>query len=207
MIAYIEGRLLHVEDGTCVLVTDAGIGYGIAVSAYTLSRLPAAGERTALYISHVIREDAQALYGFPTLDERQTFDMLLTIAKVGPRTAISILSLYRPDDLRRIVLEDDAAALQRVSGVGKKGAQQIFLELKYKLKLEGADGGEHGSPQTKIFRDAVDGLVNLGYAEEECADTVRNVLCQEPDLDVPGALRAALKLLAKAKQDAASRKG
>jgi len=116
------------------------------------------------------------------------------------RTALAILSLYRPDDLRRIVLEEDVDALTRVSGIGKKTAQHVFLELKYKLKVEDvpqaavlAPNGRPGS----VFRDVLDGLSNLGYSEDECAPVVKNILLQEPDLDVTGALRAALKALAR----------
>ena len=146
------------------------------------------------------REDAQQLFGFATFEERQVFEVLLTISKVGARTALAILSLYRPDDLRRIVLEEDVDALTRVSGIGKKTAQHVFLELKYKLKVEDvpqaavlAPNGRPGS----VFRDVLDGLSNLGYSEDECAPVVKNILLQEPDLDVTGALRAALKALAR----------
>ena len=91
-------------------------------------------------------------------------------------------------------------ALTRVSGIGKKTAQHVFLELKYKLKVEDvpqaavlAPNGRPGS----VFRDVLDGLSNLGYSEDECAPVVKNILLQEPDLDVTGALRAALKALAR----------
>jgi Holliday junction DNA helicase RuvA len=201
MIAYIEGRLLHVSGDGCTVVTQGGVGYGILVSAHTAEALPAVGEQVSLYTSHVIREDAQTLYGFETLEERRTFDMLLTITKVGPRTALSILAQYRPSDLRRIVLEQDVKALERISGIGKKSAQQIFLELKFKLKTEG-ESGALPLPQAAIQRDVLDGLGNLGYAEEECIGIVREILHQTPDLDVSGALRAALKALAKGKPGA-----
>ena len=120
--------------------------------------------------------------------------------KVGARTALAILSIFRPDDLRRLVLEDDVLALTRVSGIGKKTAQHVFLELKYKLKVEDAPQAAAllavGRPGS-VFRDVLDGLANLGYAEEECAPLVKNLLHEEPDLDVTGALRAALKALAR----------
>ena len=127
-------------------------------------------------------------------------EVLVSISKVGARTALALLSIFRPDDLRRLVLEDDVLALTRVSGIGKKTAQHVFLELKYKLKVEDAPQaaallavGQPGS----VFRDVLDGLANLGYAEEECAPLVKNLLHEEPDLDVTGALRAALKALAR----------
>ena len=104
----------------------------------TLSALPGKGEHIALYTSLAVREDALELFGFATFEERQTFEVLVSISKVGARTALSILSIYRPDDLRRIVFEEDVMALTRVSGIGKKTAQHVFLELKYKLKVDEA---------------------------------------------------------------------
>ena len=136
------------------------------------------------------------LYGFETWDERETFLVLTSISRVGARTAMAILSVFRPDDLRRLVAEDDMVSLTRVSGIGKKTGQQIFLELKYKLKGDAAAPAAV-APRGSVLADAVAGLANLGYDEEEAVQTVKKVLSDEPDLDVGGALRAALKTLAR----------
>ena len=202
MIAYLEGRLAETWDEACLLVTESGVGYEVGLPTHTCAALPERGKHAAFYICHVIREDAQELYGFATFEERQTFEVLLSISKVGARTALAILSIFRPDDLRRIVLEDDVQALTRVSGIGKKTAEHVFLELKYKLKVEDAPQAavlSGGVRPGSVFRDVLDGLGNLGYGEEECATLVRDILHAEPDLDVSGALRAALKALAQGK--------
>lgn len=201
MIAYVEGRLAQTWGNACVVVTEGGVGYEIALPAHTLSRLTERGGQVAFHTCLNVREDAQELFGFETWDERQTFEVLITISKVGARTALSILSLYRPDDLRRLVLEDDLMALTRVSGIGKKTAQHIFLELKYKLKVEDMPSMAVFTTATpgSVFRDVLDGLINLGYGEEEAAPVIHKVLHQEPDLDVSGGLRAALKALARGK--------
>ncbi len=199
MIAYVEGRLAEVWGNACVVMTEGGVGYEIALPNHTLSRLPERGGHVAFHTVLSVREDAQELYGFDTWEERQTFQVLVTISKVGAKTALAILSLYRPDDLRRLVLEEDVQALTRVSGIGKKTAQHVFLELKYKLKAEDmpvAAVSVAAAPGS-VFRDALDGLSNLGYAEEEAAPVLKKVLHDEPDLDVSGALRAALKGLAR----------
>ena len=162
--------------------------------------------RTAAFffgeIAGIVREDAQELFGFETWDERQTFIVLTSISKVGARTALGILSAFRPDDLRRLVLEDDVLALTQVSGIGKKSAQHIFLELKYKLKVEdmpAAASLQLGVPGS-VYRDALTGLEGLGYAEAEAAPVLKNILHEEPDLEVSEALRAALKALARERQ-------
>jgi Holliday junction DNA helicase RuvA len=127
------------------------------------------------------------------------YTTLISISKVGGKTALGILSVYRPDDLRRIVFEEDINALTQVSGIGKKGAQHIFLELKYKLKVDEMPvvSGKGDMPATSVYRDALDGLANLGYGEDETAPLLKTILKNEPDLDVGSALRSALKALAK----------
>ena len=203
MIAYVEGRLAQVWGNTALVVTQGGVGYAVGLPAHTLASLPGRGEAVAFYTSLAVREDAPELFGFASFEERQTFEVLGSISKVGARTALGILSIFRPDDLRRLVLEDDVLALTRVSGIGKKTAEHIFLELKYKLKVDDAPQAAalvgSGVRPGSVFRDVLDGLGNLGYSEDACAPMVKKILLEEPDLDVTGALRAALKTLAKGK--------
>ena len=203
MIAYVEGRRAQVWGNTALVVTQGGVGYAVGLPAHTLASLPGRGEAVAFYTSLAVREDALELFGFASFEERQTFEVLVSISKVGARTALGILSIFRPDDLRRLVLEDDVLALTRVSGIGKKTAEHIFLELKYKLKVDDAPQAAalvgSGVRPGSVFRDVLDGLGNLGYSEDACAPMVKKILLEEPDLDVTGALRAALKTLAKGK--------
>ena len=203
MLAYIEGRLLERAENSCVLVTAGGVGYEIFLPEHALSSLPAQGGMASFFTSFIVREDAQELFGFPTWDERQTFVLLRGINRVGARTALAILSQYRPDDLRRIVAEDDANALTRVPGIGKKTAQQIFLELKYKLKP--GDGPVSlsvtgsAAPANTVYRDALTGLANLGYDEDMAGPLLKEALAADPDLSVGEALRAVLKAVGKGK--------
>ncbi len=199
MLAYLEGRVLERTENSCVLVTAGGIGYEIFLPEHALAGLPAQGGSAAFYISFIVREDAQELFGFPSWDERQTFNLLTGINRVGARTALSILSRYRPDDLRRIVADDDAAALTQVSGIGKKTAQQIFLELKYKLKGNAPVSFTAVAGRPSVYKDGLTGLANLGYDEDTAGQVLRKVLENEPDLEVGEALRAALKALARGK--------
>ena len=176
-------------------MTESGVGYEVHLPGHTLTALPPRGERLELFICTVVREDAIELFGFSSWDERQTFLVLTSISKVGAKTGNAILSLFRPDDLRRIVAEDDWLMLTRVSGIGKKTAQHIFLELKYKLAATAGLAALGGGGQSRLFKDVLAGLTNLGWDEHEAADVLKEVLAAEPDLDVNGALRASLKLL------------
>ena len=196
MIAYVQGRVLERTEDSCLVLTSGGVGYEVNAPARVLAALPERGGEARFFTCTVVREDALELYGFDTWDERETFLTLISINRVGARTALSILSVFRPDDLRRLVLEEDLLSLTRVPGIGRKTGQQIFLELKYKLK---GDPGEVPGRETfagGVFEDVVAGLGNLGYEREEAAKVAKGVLAAEPDLDAGGALRAALKTLA-----------
>ena len=127
MIAYLEGKLLQRSTQSIVIATKSGVGYEVFIPQSMA--LPAAGCDISVYTAFVVREDAQELFGFSTFEERETFKMLTTINRVGARTALAILSVYKPDDLRRIVAQDDVNALTKVSGIGKQTGQKIFLEL------------------------------------------------------------------------------
>ncbi|MBQ9536397.1 MAG: Holliday junction branch migration protein RuvA [Desulfovibrionaceae bacterium] len=197
MISYLEGRVQATFGNVCVLLTPGGVGYSVALPAHTLQALPKQGEQVAFFTHLVVREDNLELFGFSTLDELQTFEKLITITKVGARTAQAILSIFRPDDLRSMVTHDDSSLLIRVPGIGKKTAQRIFLELKDKLgplNVEEIVGTSFtGDPQ--VFRNVLDGLAGLGYSEKESIPVVTKILQATPTLSIAEALRAALKAL------------
>lgn len=198
MIAYIEGRIAEITDNACIVITPGGVGYEVFLTAPALSSLPARGESVFFYTGTVVREDALELFGFETWDERETFFVLTSISRVGARTAMSILSVFQPDDLRRLVADDDVQSLTKVPGIGKKTGQQIFLDLKYKLKGNAlSTPSKTGMRPGSVLADAVAGLVNLGYGDEEATKVVKSILEAEPDLDVGAALRASLKQLAR----------
>jgi Holliday junction DNA helicase RuvA len=200
MIAYVEGRVAEMTENGCVVVTSGGAGYEVFLAAHTLSRLPGRGETVCFFTCTVVREDALELFGFESWDERETFLVLTSISRVGARTAMAVLSVFRPDALRRLVAEDDMLSLTRVPGIGKKTGQQIFLELKYKLKGEALPARTmEGGPPGSVLADAVAGLVHLGYDEGEALRVVKKVLAEERGLDAGEALRLALKALARSR--------
>lgn len=126
MIAYLEGLLAESWGTSCIVVTRGGVGYAAGSARHIHGILPGRGESVALYTSLVVREDAQQLFGFATFEERQVFEVLLTISKVGARTALAILSLYRPDDPAPHRAGRGRGCLTRVSGIGKKTASMFF---------------------------------------------------------------------------------
>lgn len=206
MIAYLKGVVAAKAEKSCLLVTPGGVGYEVGLSTPTVAALPAEGGEAELWTQTIVREDAMELYGFLSWRERQTFAMLLGISKLGPKTALGILSTFSADDLVALVAHEDVDALTRVPGIGKKSAQRIFVELKYKLDAEAAAAPPRGLEGAAVsaFRDALAGLTNLGYDETQAREVLDEVFAAEPDpepdLDVTQALRSALKLIAKRRQ-------
>lgn len=201
MIAFLQGTVIHTDEDGCVLLTPGGVGYELTCPTPVLAALPSAGteEYIDLHVQTIVREDAMDLYGFLDRDTRDCFALLISISRLGPKTAVHILSSFSPEDLRRLVLEEDAGALTAVPGIGKKSAQHIFFELSYKLKdaPPARKGGKGAAPaltgKSQVFRDTLTGLTNLGYPEEEVRPHLDAVLAEEPDFDVTAALRAVLK--------------
>ena len=203
MIAYLAGTLLTPTDRGCILATAGGVGYEVALTTRGRAALPAKGADLTLMVRTIVREDAIELFGFASLEERAAFDTLLTISKLGPKTALAILSIFTPEELRTLVLREDVDALTLVPGIGKKSAQRIFVELKYKLDLDHASAAaipDLPGGATGRFKDALAGLTNLGYEEREARAALEEVFAAEPDLEVAAALRATLKRFAKARE-------
>ena len=206
MIAHLEGTVSAVApDGAVIDV--GGVGLQGTCTPGTLAGLRL-GERTRVATSLVVREDSLSLYGFADSDERNTFELLQTASGVGPRLALAMLAVFSPDGLRRALAVEDLAALMKVPGIGRKGAQRIVLEL-----AGGGGAPRAGRPTAPPRagpappaprRDQVRiGLVNLGWQAREADLAIAAV---EPglagpdgdtaqDVDVAVALRAALRVL------------
>jgi Holliday junction DNA helicase RuvA len=191
VIGSIRGTVVERTATGEVLVEVGGVGYRAHVPASALPALHP-GDATFLFTHLHVREDAMVLYGFPTRDERDTFEALVATTGVGPKLALAMLSVHSPAALRRALLEDDLAALTMVPGVGKRTAQRLLVELKTRLEVPDLDvtvGGSGPAPRAEV-RVALSGL---GYAPDE----VRDVVAQLPeDGSVEDLLREALKLLA-----------
>lgn len=194
MIGYVQGRLAEAWDGGCLVATQGGVGYRVMLPRHVA--LPEKGAPVAFYTSMAVRENAIELFGFDTFEERQAFEILRGVSKIGGRIALAILSAHRPDDLARIVADADIGALARVPGIGRKTAQHLLLELQHKLRFPQKPLAGAAQP-TGLRADVLAALLNLGYEESECGPVVAAVVDAEPDLDVAGAIRMALKNLAK----------
>ena len=185
MLASLRGTVLE-RHASFFLLEVGGVGYCVKATANVLASLMI-GAEIFVYVHDHLREDAHDLYGFLTRSDEELFTRFLSVSGVGPKLALTILSLGSSDTVRRAVLEGDLATLTSVPGVGMKTAQKIVLELKGQIVEEGAVG----------MRDVevVEALVSLGYAASAARAAIKSV---SPDLvDVADRVREALKLLAK----------
>jgi holliday junction DNA helicase RuvA len=192
VIGSVRGSVLERSATGEALVEASGVGYRVLVP---LSAVPALepGARAFLFTHLHVRDDAMVLYGFPTRDERDTFEVLIGASGVGPKLALAILSVHAPPALRRTLVDDDLDALTLVPGVGRRTAQRLLVELKARLEVPELEASRPGTAGSSARAEVRAALAGLGYEPDE----VREVLSQlDGDGPAEDLLRDALKLLA-----------
>ncbi|MGL4363294.1 MAG: Holliday junction branch migration protein RuvA [Cellulosilyticaceae bacterium] len=176
MIAYLKGEIITIEENTVIL--EAGnIGYEIFMPYTHGKNILEVGAKTQIYIFEQIKEDAYDLYGFHTIQQKKIFKKLISVNGVGPKSALQILNMYTEKEIIEIINEQNSKALGKVSGIGPKTAQRVILELKDSIALLGevdlsvfVTGIKEDSSDN--YKDAIDGLVVLGYSQAESKKAV-----------------------------------
>jgi Holliday junction DNA helicase RuvA len=197
MIALLSGELA-VRRGDHVVILCGSVGYRAAVSAETLRHIPPVGEQVTLHTHLIVRDDALALYGFHSEQERDLFLMLLAVQAVGPKVALAVLSGGTPRELMAALAAGDAARFQAVPGIGKRTAERIIVELREKVAVGGGEGlltgasilarrGESQHPRAL----AREGLLELGYGPAEAEELLRDAAGESPEELLAQALRVA----------------
>lgn len=175
MISLLRGKILSKNENTVVILTAGGVGYEVRVSGSTLFGLKT-GEETDILTYLAVRENAMDLYGFKDEAEKDLFLHFLDVSGVGPKTALHILSLGEPAEISSAINRGDVDYLSKVSGIGKKTAERLVVELKGKvesLKVKGESGQESTMSDATI--DVIDGLVALGYSVLEAREIVKKL--------------------------------
>ena len=194
MIATVAGELVGRSGEQVIVQTDGGVGYAIAVPAGVLARLPADGQRVRLHTELVVREDAWSLYGFDEPGERAVFQRLLGASGFGPKLALALLSALGPERTVRGIRDRDLALLSSVSGIGRKKAERLALELQDRFD-DVALQAPH-APRGPGGEEAVRALVALGYRPAAADDAVRAAQGGVALEDTPTLIRRALQQLA-----------
>ncbi len=199
MIGSLRGELLARSPDAELMVEVAGVGYRVQATPRTAATLGGLGSEVFVHVCHIVREDAQTLYGFATLDERRTFEALISAHGVGPSLALAILSVHNPDALRWAVANEDVDMLCMVPGIGPKTAVRMLVELKPRFDLPDVEAPitdptaaaptAYDNARSDV-RAALDGL---GYGSDE----ISRVLSELPEGEDAGVmLREALRHLA-----------
>ena len=191
MIALVSGRVA-VRRSDHVVVECGGVGYRLAVSSETLRQVPAVGGEIMLHTHLVVREDALALYGFATEQEREVFLLLLGVQSVGPKVALAVLSAGTPRELLGALAAGDAARFQAVPGIGKRTAERIIVELREKVGVVVPDDGPIAVSRGETPRAlAREGLLGLGFGPAEADELLDGAPGDRAEDLISHALRTA----------------
>lgn len=193
MIAGLDGTLEQLSSDSAIIKVS-GVSFQVYTPASTLGQLGSIGQRVRLHTHLHWTEDSTALYGFTTSQELDLFKMLIAVSGVGPKSALSVLSTLKPDDLVSAILSSDADLIARAPGIGKKTASRVILDLKG--KLEKGWGGIVSSYPTGDNADMVAALTNLGYSTADATRAAAAVPSSE-DFTLEDKIRLALRHLAR----------
>ncbi len=195
MIASVRGEVVEIALDH-VVVEAAGVGYKIMATPSTLATLRR-GTEARLVTAMIVREDSQTLYGFADGEARDLFSTLLGVSGVGPKIALATLAVYDAAALRRALSDGDVAALTRVPGIGKRGAERLVLELRDKIGTTPGGSAAASATGHAIRMPVVEALVGLGFPVKQAEDACDKVLAADPEATTSSALRAALSMLGK----------
>jgi holliday junction DNA helicase RuvA len=197
MIASVRGEVLDVALDH-VVIEAAGVGYKLMATPSTLATLRR-GSEARLITAMIVREDSMTLYGFPDADARDLFLTLLGVSGVGPKIALATLAVYDARALRQALADGDVAALTRVPGIGKRGAERMVLELRDKIGPVATSAAVTLVNGHAVRGPVIEALVGLGFAVRQAEEATGKVLANEPEATTSTALRSALSLLGKTK--------
>ena len=195
MIAHLNGKLLEKSTDYAVIETS-GVGYLVYLSSNSLAHLGDIGTQTEMHIYTHVREDQLSLFGFVTKEEKAIFQRLINVSGIGPKMALAILSGLTPGDLVQAVIKEDLVRLHAISGVGKKTAERIVVDLKDKFVKDFANIGISAPQSNKpLYNYALSALINLGYPRST-AERVLTTVGVGKHKDVQSVIKHALRELA-----------
>lgn len=192
MIGSLRGIILH-KKPTQILLEVSGVGYIVNISVNTFEGLPAEGQELRLYTELITRQDSLDLYGFSQMEEKEMFRMLLGVNGIGPKSAISLLSGIRTDDLACAIANANLSRIVAVPGIGKKTAERLLMELKDRVSKLG-ESLQESSASSRV-NDAIAALITLGYNQKMADKAVRTIFQNRPEIEIEDLIKSALDLL------------
>ena len=184
MYEAIEG-ILKAKNPVKAIIAAGGISYRLSIPLSTYKKLGALGEPTHLFLSHIVRADLQALYGFYEEEERNLFELLIGLSGVGPKTALSLIGHMEYSLFHQAIVQANVQLICRIPGIGKKTAERLIVELKDKLSPLSTGG-------SNLMQDAIRALIHLGYSTHHATEAVRAVK-QSEKIDLGSLITQALQ--------------
>src|SRR3989338_7573255 len=198
MYSFLAGVLAE-KSPTVITIDVGGIGFQLLVPLSTSQKLPEVGEKVKVLTHHVVREDAQLLFGFLREEERALFKLLLGVSGIGPKSALTILSCLGIRELKKAIVQGSVLALTAIPGIGRKTAERLIIELREKIVIEGRLDPE-GIPvilskHEALAQDSLRALVSLGYSKQDAKAAIQKVLSQKGNdrLNAESLIRESLK--------------
>ncbi len=190
MISFLRGKIINKGDGYIILEV-ANVGYQVFITPIMFAEIDI-GQEVEMYTHQYVREDTLDLFGFGSMDELELFKLLISISGIGPRSAIGVLSIAKTEDIKQSIASGDASLLTKVSGIGRKTAERVVLELKEKIGAINLGSGKKGF-STIANSDEIDALIALGYSASQARQALSEI---DPKIKDSGdKIRAALKKL------------
>ena len=174
MIAHLKGTVYSKQQGS-VILDVGGVGYLVRISNHTLERIPPVGETCTIHIHHHISDNDQQLFGFASTEERNLFEMLITVKSIGPRLALALLSAMPPRQIVSAIVSQNSGLIARSPGIGKKSAERIVLELREKLG-DIVTPEDTGAASGTIQNETISALEALGYQRAQAQKAVQTAL-------------------------------
>lgn len=190
MISFLQGKIISLHTHKLVLLTQGGVGYEISMQTDKLSKL-IVGDMCGLYTYMRVSENVMELFGFEIMDEKSFFELLISVNGVGPKTALNIMGLGSIDQITQAIGRQDITYLTQVSGIGKKTAERMVVELKSKVGKLSSEAGKEVIGDK--LGDVVDALVNMGYTKEEAREVVKDI--EVGDMAMEQILKMVLKTI------------
>ena len=196
MITFLKGKLIEISP-THAVIDCNGIGYFLSISVNTFSKFEHQKKNSVQFFTYLsIKEDSHTLYGFFDTQERECFELLLSVSGVGASTARMILSSLQPIDLQKVILNEDVSSLKSIKGIGLKSAQRIIIDLKDKMNLDLAERQNINSPtQSLVKQEALSALEKLGFSIKKTSIIIEKIIRENPNLTVQEVIKIALQTL------------
>ncbi|MDG4945136.1 Holliday junction branch migration protein RuvA [Weeksellaceae bacterium KMM 9713] len=193
MIAQLRGRLIEIHPSHAI-VDCGGVGYHVNISLTTYGKIQKE-ENVLFYTHHLVREDAQILYGFADKEERFVFEQLISVNGVGPASGMMMISTLNPGEIYHAIANEDAKTLQSVKGIGIKTAQRIIIDLKDKLAKLSDSEFISSSSENKIKFEALSALEVLGISKKQSEKIVQKLITDTPQITLEAVIKETLKKL------------